>query len=125
LKHAPKVILVIAVALSVGLHWVVLQSVAWAGMLVDYSAQHSLSVAFEKTFDGDNKCDLCLLVENGTKGDAENDSDHSLKLSKIDGFNARGEELHTAPMLLVFALLEVPLSAGRGDGPPPTPPPWA
>jgi hypothetical protein len=49
-----------------GGHWVVLQSVAWMGMVVNYT-QHaeSLSQAVEKTFDGRHPCALCQVVKSG------------------------------------------------------------
>jgi len=106
MKHAPKAIMMIALALSLGLHWVVLQSVAWAGMFVDYSADNSLVVAIDKTFDADNKCDLCLLVENGAKADAEKDSGYTVKLTKIDGFSVSGGVVLAEPALLEFPLTD-------------------
>ena len=104
MKRVYKAIVMIALALSLGLHWVVLQSVAWAGMFVDYSADHGLVVAIDKTFDADNKCGLCRFVEDGTQAEAEADSDYVVKLTKLDGC-ARTDSL----VLGVPALLEVPL----------------
>lgn len=39
-------------ALTLGLHWTVLQSAAWVSMLVNYSAESSFTEAVVKTFDG-------------------------------------------------------------------------
>jgi len=39
--------------LMLGLHWAMLQSVAWVSMIVTYSKQDTLQVALTKTFDGD------------------------------------------------------------------------
>ncbi len=50
-----------------GGHWAVLQSVAWAKMLVDYAQQDSLKVAVVKTFDGEHPCSLCHQVSEGRK----------------------------------------------------------
>ncbi|MCE9611300.1 MAG: hypothetical protein K8R23_13985 [Chthoniobacter sp.] len=56
-----------ALAVGSGAHFVVLQSVAWATMLVEYSHDASLVVAVEKTFDGQHPCALCLTVQDGEK----------------------------------------------------------
>lgn len=43
-----------------GGHWAVLQTVAWAGMLADYSRQTgSVLAGMERTFDGQHPCALC------------------------------------------------------------------
>ena len=62
---------VAALAVGSGAHWVALQTVAWATMLVDYSREASLIVAVEKTFDGEHPCALCLTVKDGTKQQQE------------------------------------------------------
>lgn len=62
---------VAALAVGSGAHWVALQTVAWATMLVDYSRAASLIVAVEKTFDGEHPCALCLTVKDGEKQQQE------------------------------------------------------
>lgn len=56
-------------ALTLGLHWTVLQSVAWMGMLVNYSSTCSFEEALEKTFDGKHPCKLCLAVAAGERSE--------------------------------------------------------
>ena len=47
-----------------GGHWAVLQSVAWVGMLHDYTQQTgSIAVAVEQTFDGQHPCELCQQIQ--------------------------------------------------------------
>lgn len=66
-------LVVLALCLSIGLHWVALQSAAWVGMAVTYSMETgSLSQGLSETFDGEHPCPLCKLVEHGT--DAEKKS---------------------------------------------------
>lgn len=60
--------IMLALVLSLGLHWTVLQSAAWVGMVVAYSKNATLGEALEKTFDGAHPCPLCKLVEAGEKG---------------------------------------------------------
>lgn len=55
----------LAVFLASGGHWVVLQTVAWARMLADFSRVDSWGVAVRKTFDGQHPCPLCLKIREG------------------------------------------------------------
>ena len=43
---------VLVLVLSLGLHWALLQSIAWVGMIASYSRVASLAEALSKTFDG-------------------------------------------------------------------------
>jgi hypothetical protein len=80
-----RVCIVAALVLSLGLHWSVLQSAAWVGMMVSYSRDGSLSEALEKTFDGEHPCSLCKLVEKGAaSGDSEDDSQAPSAVNKLD-----------------------------------------
>lgn len=58
-------------ALTLGLHWTVLQSVAWVSMLVNYSAESSFAEAVVKTFDGKHPCQICVAVDAGKKSERE------------------------------------------------------
>jgi hypothetical protein len=58
--------ILLALVLSLGLHWTVLQSAAWVGMVVSYSQDGTVLDALQKTFDGEHPCPLCKLVERGT-----------------------------------------------------------
>jgi hypothetical protein len=51
-----------ALFLMLGGHWVLLQSIAWTRMLVDYSHDGSLAEAIGKTFDGRHPCKMCLKI---------------------------------------------------------------
>ncbi len=51
--------------LSLGLHWALLQTVAWTGMLVTYSRDASFQDAVSKTFDGEHPCALCKVIKSG------------------------------------------------------------
>ena len=75
----------LALVLSLGLHWTVLQSAAWVGMVVAYSKDASLGEALEKTFDGAHPCPLCKIVESGSKSDDEKSrKTESSKIKKFD-----------------------------------------
>jgi hypothetical protein len=107
-------------ALTLGLHWTVLQSVAWVGMLVNYTVDSSFGEAVVKTFDGKHPCKLCVAVAEGRE------SEQNGKLLKIQ---SRTEGILVVPM---FALTRPPSvtidpeTFVRPDTllfPPPTPPP--
>lgn len=70
--HRPLARLLIgsALVLSIGLHWVVLQSAAWAGMIVSYSLQQgSLVTGVSQTFDNEHPCPLCSAIKKGTQSE--------------------------------------------------------
>ncbi len=77
-----KWLLVLALSLSLGLHWEILQSVAWVGMVINYSQGASVSEGLAKTFDGKHPCCLCKLVDSAKK--SENKQAVVLKIIKPD-----------------------------------------
>jgi len=105
--------------LTLGFHWAFLQSVAWVGMMVNYSCQGSIKDAVAKTFDGRHPCPLCKLVREGRKSEKKSEAPQVVK--KIDLFAARSPAFHFPPSSappVPFSLLPV----ARTD-PPPHPPP--
>ncbi len=56
---------VLVLVFSLGLHWALLQTIAWTGMIVSYSQDASLKEALAKTFDGKHPCCLCKVVQQG------------------------------------------------------------
>lgn len=56
---------VLVLVLSLGLHWALLQTVAWTGMLVSFSRDGSFVEAVNKTFDGNHPCSLCKAIAKG------------------------------------------------------------
>ncbi|GAA5143691.1 hypothetical protein GCM10023213_32110 [Prosthecobacter algae] len=75
MKAASRLLLVAALMISIGLHWAVVQSVAWVGMAVTYSVKTgSVVQGLSDTFDGEHACPLCHAVEEGTqKSSSEKD----------------------------------------------------
>jgi hypothetical protein len=60
--------MVLSLCAAIGLHWAALQSIAWAGMLLNYSRSGSVASAVEKTFDGRHPCPLCKAISKGEEG---------------------------------------------------------
>ena len=58
-----------------GGHWGVMQMVAWANMIVDYSAQDGLVEGAKKTFDGEHPCCMCKAIAEGKKQESNNRGD--------------------------------------------------
>ena len=60
-----RVVVVLALSFTLGPHWALLQTFAWAGMLISHSHSASLKEAISKTFDGQHPCGLCFFIEKG------------------------------------------------------------
>ena len=56
------VVMMAALFLSAGGHLALLQGVAWATMVRDFSRTGSVTSAVEKTFDGKHPCPLCKKI---------------------------------------------------------------
>ncbi len=64
---------IFALCLSLGFHWLALQSVAWTTMLVANARHAPLSEAVAKTFDGAHPCELCHAVADGKKSEKKSE----------------------------------------------------
>ena len=112
----------VALACSIGLHWALLQSVAWTTMLVNNLTANPVSAAIERTFDGEHPCPLCKAIAKGRKAEKKTDSLVSLK---------KLEALSQSACLPVAAPAAYPLIKSRQSfadtlaHAPPTPPPRA
>ena len=61
-----------------GGHWAVLQTVAWAQMIVDYTHDSgSLRQAVVQTFDGAHPCELCRQISAGIEKEKHDDRQKS------------------------------------------------
>lgn len=60
-----RIVAVVLLSLSLGLHWAALQSVAWTSMLVQRVQHGTLVEAIQTTFDGKHPCPICLVVREG------------------------------------------------------------
>jgi hypothetical protein len=58
-------LLIAALSIAFGGHWVVLQSVAWTRMMVENARRTELRAAVSQTFDGAHPCALCKSIEKG------------------------------------------------------------
>ena len=119
-SRLPRLAIAAALALSIGLHWGVLQSAAWLGMVVSYSQDAPLKEALAKTFDGKHPCPLCKAIAKGRRSEKESESAPAAK------------KLQFAYSLVPFAFVPPSdyretcwpeVSAGGLSRTPPVPPP--
>ncbi|MBL9131666.1 MAG: hypothetical protein JNG86_10730 [Verrucomicrobiaceae bacterium] len=75
-------LVVLLVCFSLGMHWTLLQGIAWTGMLLSFASQGSVIEAVEKTFDGEHPCPLCLAVQEGQKQDKDDSAPNVAKSMK-------------------------------------------
>jgi hypothetical protein len=107
-----------------GGHWAVLQAVAWARMLEEYSRGASLQVAIVKTFSGKFPCGLCRKIKEGSQ---KQDTPRAIKLDKKSESFLCAED--PIAQLILPRNFSYPASEHRAlsvlPGAPPSPPPRA
>jgi hypothetical protein len=97
LARLPKILIVLSLAGSIGLHWAFLQAVAWTGMIVSYSQNAPLTEAMAKTFDGKHPCKLCKQI--ATEKKSEHKQDAGFQIGKLEFSYAPVEFIFCAPAL--------------------------
>ena len=90
LLHFSRWLVVGTLFLAIGGHWALLQTVAWASMIVDYSRTAALTVAVEKTFDGQHPCAICNVIQKGQQSEKKHEAVQLVK--KVDLFAQRTAE---------------------------------
>ncbi len=106
-------LVVAALCLSLGVHWALLQSLAWTGMLLSWSHEVSLVEAVKNTFDGEHPCPLCKAVESGQQ---QAPKSAPLERIKLDAVLAVAFRLVPPPALpLVHADWQVTPAEGSSE----------
>lgn len=116
-----RLLLVIALCVSLGTHWFALQSFAWARMLLQNSRQYSLTDAVARTFDGDHPCNLCKTVQHSKKQSDQQQKETATKKMDLRAVIAASDLVFPAGK---FSLRKVasPQFGRRADRPPVPPP---
>ncbi len=78
-------LLIAAMFSALGGHWLVLQTVAWGGMIVEYSRESGLTVAVGKTFDGQHPCAMCKTIEKTRRTEKKHEA--LVVAKKLDVFH--------------------------------------
>jgi hypothetical protein len=84
LPRAARLLVVGAICLSLGMHWALLQGIAWTGMLISFASEGAMIEAVEKTFDGQHGCALCQKVKEGRDSDQKQPQQTGQSLKKLD-----------------------------------------
>jgi len=115
-----KAFLGLTLAVALGAHWLLLQSVAWVGMLVTYSQTALLTEAISMTFDGEHPCKLCLVVKEGKRAESK----QALVKFEVKLDFLCSEPVAFLPPSLPFTLLSADsiFSSARCEAPPGPPP---
>ncbi len=118
----PRLAIAVALACSIGLHWGLLQSAAWVGMVINYSQERGLGEALVKTFDGKHPCPLCKAIAKAKN--SEKKGEFPPTANKFDFLFSRPVYVFSAPTAFwaVGTLEERADSVSRA---PPLPPPKA
>jgi hypothetical protein len=75
----------VAILVTMGLHWDLLQALAWTRMLAQYSRTEPLSQAVGMTFDGQHPCPLCLKIRSGRQQQERNEQQSPSPKTEVRG----------------------------------------
>jgi len=70
-KAAARLLLIVALMVSIGAHWSVLQVAAWVNMARVYSAEKGLVEGLKETFDGQHPCSMCKKITAAKDGESQ------------------------------------------------------
>jgi hypothetical protein len=115
-----KLLLVLGLTFSLGLHWILLQSVAWMSMVVDYSRSAPFHEAVAKALDGEHPCKLCKFVRAGQE--KEKKQEFQKPVHKFEFLRGDGNGFQIALLPYAHGTARVTFLDARGESPP-TPPP--
>ena len=121
LRKISRLFLILALLATVGGHWFVFQSVAWATMLVDNLQTGSLSEAVTRTFGGDHPCRMCKQITEQRKSEKQPDAP-APELRRLEFVLQPAVFTFTAPQLFWFQTDDAAHFNTR-PSPPPLPPP--
>ena len=117
-----RLMIVGVICLSLGLHWALLQGIAWTGMILSFAREGTVIEAVQKTFDGQHGCPLCAKVKEGKKSDQKQPGQSGQSAKKMDAVFVAVTRL-VAPAGESHSFVTVSVSATLRIEPPVTPPP--
>ena len=92
MRRAAQWLLVLALSLSIGLQWVVVQSAAWVGMFMANSHEATAMQSIAMTFDGQHECKLCKALDRGEETSSKKQSPSPFRDVKIHPMAAPQKE---------------------------------
>ncbi len=121
-KAAARCGLVLMLVLTLGLHWALLQTVAWTNMFAHNLQTGSITEAWTKTFDGKHPCQLCKQISAGKK--AEKKAEFPTLVKKLEFVSARPAFIFSTPTHF-YLVSSYAVGSTTWSEAPPTPPPLA
>ncbi len=119
------VVMMAALFLSAGGHLALLQGVAWANMVRDFSRTGSVTSAVEKTFDGKHPCPLCKKIASA-RAHEEKAPVTVMAEKKAELFVATSSEIVPRPSVGIFVYPPLPcVNPPEHPSAPPVPVPRA
>lgn len=112
--------IITALIVGTGAQWFMLQTVAWTNMLVSFSQSTSIAKAFEKTFDGQNPCELCTHIRDAKK-ETEQEKAPQPEFH-IQGVLAPVVTAIAPPWVPLFYPVSESIASARAQSPPSPPP---
>jgi hypothetical protein len=85
-RPARLLFVLLALCHLTGGHWGILQGVAWAKMLADYSSESGWVEGARKTFDGKHPCDLCRSIAASKEQESDPSRESPAQLVKSLSF---------------------------------------
>ena len=73
-RSGAKILTVLMLVLTTGLHWAALQSVAWGTMLAGHLRTQSVTESVSQTFDGRHPCCLCKAIAAAKKAQKQGET---------------------------------------------------
>ena len=122
LPRIARLVVVAAICLSLGMHWALLQGIAWTGMLISFAREGAVIEAVQKTFDGQHGCALCHKVKEGRQSNPEQPQQTGHSMQKINAVLAEVTTL-AAPIADTFSFVPLHELLVRRSELPETPPP--
>ena len=107
---------VVLLSLTLGWHWLALQSIAWASMLIERTQESSFNVAWTTTFDGQHPCRICKAVAEGQSDETRTTSTVSVHMLEAS-IPATHSPLILAPRVETASLRSQSMPKSRGDQP--------
>jgi len=115
-----KILVVLALVVTLGAHWALLQTVAWTTMLANNLQSHSISEAVSDTFDGKHPCPLCRAIAAAKKSEKKSEAVSPTIKMEFPPVAAKFTFISPEP-ISAFSLAK--LSAASAFQKPPLPPP--
>ncbi len=119
-RRLNKIVTLAALVGTLGVHWAVLQSIAWSAMLADNWHSGSLRTAVVRTFDGQHPCGLCKGIAEGKR--SEQRKEFKVELPKLE-FPPLAVETALIPPARLRVLIFSQTLPDTAAPAPPTPPP--